>query len=161
MSFQLNKFDFYKPVQSTDIVKVSKPIANIQDPTNPIKPKFKKNKTRNMNNMVKSNYEKQQETQEDIEAWKEARRKNYPTSMKIEEKEKHKKDLEERGALNLEPSKPGKKKKNDKPIQMSSKHPIKIPSYLDKLTEDEDRRDRSKILQCFRYFNTHNFLQDN
>ena len=43
---------------------------------------------------------------------------------------------------------------------MPTCRPTKIPSILDKITQDEERKKYSIILQCFRYFVKHNFLQD-
>jgi hypothetical protein len=101
------------------------------------------------------------ESQAAIDEWIAERRKRFPTQARLAERAQNEADRDSRGALDLstkhQKPKPGKRQK---PIEMSTTAPTTIPSFLDRLTEDEDRRQHSMVLQCFRYFVTHNFLQD-
>ena len=166
MSEKLKKFDFFTPVLSTDVVKEAEAIPDYKAPLNP------NQSTTQIKKVQKNQKEKKKdpnfpvihkvETQEEIDAWIAERRKKYPTRVKIAEKEQTKQEREERGALDLSSPLPNKKKekKSNKPTEMSSAHPTKIPSLLDEMCSDQTRADRSIILQCFRYFVQHNFLQD-
>jgi hypothetical protein len=102
------------------------------------------------------------ETQAEIDAWIAERRKRFPTQARIADRAQAAADRESRGALDLfeKPRTLKSERKNRKPQEISTRAPAKVPSFLDRLTEDEDRRQRSMILQCFRYFVTHDFLQN-
>ena len=97
------------------------------------------------------------ETQEEIDAWIAERRKKYPTKLRIAEKEQSAKERLEMGALNLEEE--TQIDAETTPSEFSAKSPHRILSFLDVLVADEMRKEKSKILQCFRYFVTHNYLQ--
>ena len=164
MSEKPEKFDFYSPVLSTDVVKEAPAIPDYNQPQ----------LTPNQNKVIikKANKEKKKEkfelprkveTPEEIEAWIAERRRKYPTRVKIAEKEQTQQEREQRGALDLsQPIAKSKKQKDksNKPIEMSTVYPTKIPSLLDQMCSDQVRADHSIILQCFRYFVQHNFLQD-
>ena len=145
------------------------------------KKKNKKNKNKNKKKLIQQQQNellnkiniKIPETQEDIDAWIAERKKKFPTRKRIEEKEQNLQERQERGALDLSDKANKEKRKESKknffqtnsydkskPIEMSAIRPTKIPSLLDKLTQDETRKKHSIILQCFRYFVNHNFLQD-
>ena len=135
------------------------------------KNKKKKNKNKSIqqqqNELLKQIDIKIPETQEDIDAWIAERKRKFPTRRRIEEKEQNNQAREERGALDLsekankERRKQQKKTRNDsRPLEMPTNRPTKIPSILDKITQDEERKNHSIVLQCFRYFVKHNFLQD-
>ena len=101
------------------------------------------------------------ETQEDIDAWLAERRKKFPTRKRIEAKEQYNQERKERGALDLSEKANKEKRKelkrknqnfnfdSDKPIEMSVFRPTKLPSILDKITQDEERKKHSIVLQCF------------
>ena len=152
-------FDIYSPALSSDQTKLMSTYAsesNYKD-----KQQLKKKKKKKISQpIVSTPSENQQESQKEIDAWIAARKARFPTKSRIQAKEDEQKTREERGALDLtqKMNKPEKPKSN-KPIEMSSSHPKIIPSILDKLQEDEERRQRSIVLQCFRYFVKNNFLQ--
>lgn len=173
-------YDFFKPPLSSDIMK-----SQIEDPNpihkktpeNQIIAKNKKSKKRNKNQKAKLQEEQKQilhsikipETKEEIDAWIAERKRKFPTRQRIEAKEQEQQEREDRGALDLSKNatkevlkkeKAKKKFNGPQPIEMSTSKPKKIPSILDKITEDEQRRKRSIVLQCFRYFVRHNFLQE-
>ncbi|OHT01376.1 hypothetical protein TRFO_07629 [Tritrichomonas foetus] len=184
----LKSFDFYTPVLSTDIVKPPETIPNDSPVPNPqVSQQKKKKKNKNKNKAKKQNSGQNNnnnntninnkdkikvlETQEDIDAWIAERKKRFPTRLRVAEKERENQEREERGALDLSEQankakrkeskmKLGKNGKNDKPLEMSTFQPTKVPSILDKITQDEERRKHSIVLQCFRYFVKHNFLQE-
>lgn len=163
MGEKLKNFDIYNPVLSTDIVKVAPVIPTYQAPEIEQKmikqakiPKAKKKKQSEANQIVP----KRAETQEEIDAWIAERRKRFPTRARISEKEQSEQERKERGALDLTKPMKTEKRESKKPIEMSSINPIAIPSLLEVLTEDERRKDYSRILQCFRYFVQHDFLQN-
>jgi hypothetical protein len=144
-------WDLFRPVLSTDV----KHLQKTQPAPVPIQTSQKLRSESNSRDVLP----RIPESQAEIEAWIAERKKRYPTQRRIADKEQDTKDREVRGALDLG-SKPKSKERSNKPIQMSSKKPGKVGSFLDKLMEDEERRQRSIILQCFRYFRTHNFLQN-
>ena len=161
------KFDFYSPVLSTDVVKEASATPDYNQPQ--LTPNLNKNLIKKKNKEKEKQIKKKEkfdiprkvETQEEIEAWIAERRRKYPTRVKIAEKEQTQQEREQRGALDLEKPLPKpKKQKSNKPIEMSTVYPTKIPSLLDKMCADQTRADHSIILQCFRYFVQHNFLQD-
>ncbi|EAY14723.1 hypothetical protein TVAG_038290 [Trichomonas vaginalis G3] len=162
MSDQLKNFGFYNPVLSTDIVKVAPAVPTYQAP------EYEKNLIKSAK-IPKSKQKKQGdnsqpaprkvETQEEIDAWIAERRKKFPTRVRVDEKEQTELERRERGALDLSKPRPTEKNESKKPIEMSTINPVPIPSLLEVLTEDERRKDYSRILQCFRYFVKHDFLQ--
>lgn len=162
MGEKLGKFDFFAPVLSTDVVKEAPVLPNYTAPNlNPQQNtvEIKKNKKNGKKPEIGIPPRKV-ETQEEIDAWIAERRKKYPTRVRISEKEQTKAAREERGALDLSVPFKAKEDKSDKPIEMSTRHPKRIPSLLDEMAADQERADHSKILQCFRYFVKHNFLCD-
>lgn len=172
------------PNDNTDLQVTNEQDSQIS--SNQINNKKKKNKNKKNKNKNKKKLIQQQqnellnkinikipETQEDIDAWIAERKKKFPTRKRIEEKEQNLQERQERGALDLSDKANKEKRKESKknffqtnsydkskPIEMSAIRPTKIPSLLDKLTQDETRKKHSIILQCFRYFVNHNFLQD-
>lgn len=162
MGEKLKNFDIYNPVLSTDIVKVAPVIPTYQAPEIEQKmikqAKIPKSKKKKQAETIQTP-PKRTETQEEIDAWIAERRKKFPTRAKIEAKEQSELERNERGALDLSKPRKIEKRESKKPIEMSTINPIAIPSLLEVLTEDERRKDYSKILQCFRYFVRHDFLQ--
>ena len=171
----LKSFDLFSPVLSTDVINPPETVNNeIPVPEPAKKKKKKKNRKRknpNPNQKEKQTQKKKepiikiQETQEEIDAWINERRKRFPTRERIAQKEQSEREREEKGALDLSVEanklrRRQKKQKGNKPIEASTYKPTKIPSILDKIVEDEQRKEYSIILQCFRYFVKHNFLQD-
>ena len=92
------------------------------------------------------------ETQEEIDAWIAERRAKFPTRERIAEKNKEKAQREFSGKLDLSE---GLGKKRDE-TEFGTQQPV---SLVDILVEDAVREQRSIVLQCFRYFTQHNFLQ--
>ncbi|KAH0791015.1 hypothetical protein GPJ56_005150 [Histomonas meleagridis] len=164
MKHKIQDFDFFKPVLSTDIIKVEGPVPNTKPVSQYLNNNQSKKKNRRRNKKGKPNQTKLpqiRETQEEIDAWIAERKKRFPTRSRVNTKLQEEIDREERGAISLNgDSKNKEKQKRISPIEASTKSPVKIHSFIDELTEDEERRERSIILQCFRYFVRHNFLQD-
>jgi len=154
MSEKIKSFDFFSPVLSTDIVKIAAVTPNYND----IKPvSSKKKQKKKKEKWVKPIKVNKPETQEEIDAWIAERRKKYPTKLRIAEKEQSAKERLEMGALNLEEE--TQIDVETTPRELSAKSPHRIQSFLDVLVADELRKEKSKILQCFRYFVSHNYLQ--
>jgi hypothetical protein len=153
------EWDLFKPVLSTDIKKLQKsqaaPLPEPDSSKNP--PVRKSNSARRRQEAVAA--PRVPESEAEIEAWIAERKKRFPTQSRIAGKERDMKEREDRGALDLTEV-VEKKGRGNVPIEMSSKFPRKVPSLIDKLMADEERRERSIILQCFRYFRSHGFLQD-
>jgi hypothetical protein len=151
-----DEWDLFRPVLSTDVPKVKKtePAPLPESGCSGARKHFKREK--------RPPIPRPPETQAEINAWIAERRQHFPTQARIAERAQTEADREARGALDLSskprPFKSGKKDRQ--PQEMSTRHPSKVPSFIDRLTEDEDRRQHSMVLQCFRYFVTHNFLQD-
>lgn len=148
-------WDCFCPILSTSVDELRPTRAAPDTPERNNAKQVRKRKPPKM----RENLPKVPETQEEIDAWIAERKKRYPTQQRIAEKVQQEQDREERGALDLT-KKPEKLKKSDKPTEMSTKDPKPIKTLIDKLMEDEVRKERSIILQCFRYFVNHNFLQE-
>jgi hypothetical protein len=146
-------WDLFRPVLSTDVPRVKRTQAALPPPSGPATNRA------NAKRECPAAPARPPETQAEIDAWIAERRKRFPTQARVAERAQGEADRAARGALDLA-AKPKAEKKSRRPQEMSSATPTKIPSFIDRLTEDEDRRQRSMVLQCFRYFTTHNFLQD-
>jgi type IV secretory pathway VirB10-like protein len=150
-----DEFDLFKPVLSTDVLKKQKTTAAPPAPSVP--PPNTKN--RPLSKPPPRPVLRIPESQAEVDAWIAERKKRFPTQSRVAAKAQAETDRRTRGALDLSaPPKGGQKSRL--PLEMFASRPTKIASFLDRLTEDEDRRHRSIVLQCFRYFTTHNFLQD-
>ena len=158
----LENWDFFAPVLSTDKENLPKTQqAPVTDKTTEKTPKQKRPKKQKDPLPAR----KIPETQEEIDAWIAERKKRFPTQQRIAEKAKMEQDREARGALDLSEQANKERRRKEKvkdntPIIMSSKNPERVKSMIDRLMEDEERKQRSIVLQCFRYFVSHNFLQD-
>jgi hypothetical protein len=150
-----DEFDLFKPVLSTDIMKKQKttataPTASVPSPNT---------KNRPLSKPPTPPLPKMPESPAEVDSWITERKKRFPTQSRAAAKAQAETDRDTRGALDLSPP-PKPLRQSQPPLEMSASRPTKIASFLDHLTEDEDRRQRSIVLQCFRYFTTHNFLQD-
>lgn len=155
MSHQIQNFDFYKPVLSTDIVRVDSTVSNSSSiPKNPSVGKSQKKA--NKPKREKSRLPEMMETQQDIENWIAARKKNFPTRSRTNTKLMDQTERDQRGAIPLDDE---SKKPKIRRTEGSTKMLMKAHSFLDDLTKDEERKERSIVLQCFRYFVQHDFLQ--
>ena len=158
----LENWDFFTPVLSTDADKLPKTQpAPVTDKMVEKKPKKKPRKRQKEPIPIR----KAPETQEEIDAWIAERKRRFPTQQRIAEKVKMEQDREARGALDLSERANKERRKKEKhsgsgPIIMSSTNPERVQSMIERLLDDEERKQRSIVLQCFRYFATHNFLQD-
>lgn len=155
MTHQIQDFDFYKPVLSTDVIKVEGTVRN--DSSLPDHPTVKINKNKKKGiRKEKSRLPQMRETQEDIDAWIAERKKNFPTRSRTTARINEKTERVQRGAIAFDEE--AKKPKISR-TEGSTKAVMRTHSFLDELTKDEERRERSIILQCFRYFVQHDFLQ--
>jgi len=146
-------WDLFAPVLSTDVEKLQKtqtaPSVSVRAPGR--RPEGKRAKP--------PAAAKLPESQEEIDAWIAERRRRFPTQQRVAARAELEREREARGAIDT--SAPAGGRRKGKPAEMSTRAAGSGHSMIDKLMDDDDaRRERSIVLQCFRYFNTHGFLQD-
>ena len=116
------------------------------------------------------------DTPEDIEKWRAERRKNWPSDKVIQQKEKQKKEMLERGELrddeknavglkgvgNKTGGNRNKKNKNQKKKGKNKNSALssnKNASLLERLLKKSIEKERSAILQCFKLFVENDFYR--
>lgn len=160
MSYELKKFDILSPVLSTNVVKVEKMTPNCSNPVVIDTEKSLKNKGKSPDADFNFPSFKLPQTPEEIEAWIAERKAKYPTKSRIAQKKESERERMERGALDLSVPYKGKgnNEDDDRPTEVSSRYKYAGKSFLDILNEEQERKDRSLILQCFRYFVQNDFF---
>ena len=160
MSYELKRFNIFAPVLSSNVIEVEEAAPNSSAPVVSDGEKSLKNKgKKNGSDLVLPDC-KLPQTPEEIEAWIAERKARYPTRSRIAQKQENERERMERGALDLTVPYRSKRENedDDRPTEVSSRHKYAGRSILDVLNEEQERRDRSLILQCFRYFVQNEFL---